>query len=207
HAPHAMVLTARGPEQHAQGVTNTLAYINVALALGLPGKPFSGFGTITGQGNGQGGREHGQKADQLPGYRSLDDPTARRHIASVWNVAEDSIPRAGKSAYELLDSLGRDVRALFVMGFNPAVSAPDSTRIRERLRSLDTLIVSDFFLSETAELADIVFPSAQWAEEEGTMTNLEGRVILRRRATSPPDGVRTDLEIITALAAKLGRER
>ena len=207
NAPQAMVLTARGPEQHAQGVTNTLAYINVALALGLPGKRFSGFGTITGQGNGQGGREHGQKADQLPGYRSLTDPAARRHIASVWNVAEESIPRPGKSAYELLDSLGRDVRALFVMGFNPAVSAPDATRIAERLRSLDTLIVSDFFLSETAELAQIVLPSAQWAEEDGTMTNLEGRVILRRRAIAPPDGVRTDLDIISALAARLGRER
>ena len=103
-APHAMVLTARGPEQQAQGVTNTLAYINVALALGLPGKPFSGFGTITGQGNGQGGREHGQKSDQLPGYRSVNDPAARRHMAGVWNVTEESIPRAGKSAYELLNS-------------------------------------------------------------------------------------------------------
>jgi assimilatory nitrate reductase catalytic subunit len=207
NAARAMVLTARGPEQHAQGVTNTLAYINVALALGLPGKPWSGFGTITGQGNGQGGREHGQKADQLPGYRSLGDPAARRHLASVWNVAEESIPRAGKSAYELLDSLGRDVRTLFVMGFNPAVSAPEATRITERLRSLDTLIVSDFFLSETAQLADIVLPSAQWAEEDGTMTNLEGRVILRRRAIPPPDDVRTDLQIISALAARLGKER
>lgn len=204
-AARAFVLTARGPEQHAQGVTNTLAYINVSLALGLPGQPFSGFGTITGQGNGQGGREHGQKADQLPGYRSLTDPVARQHIASVWNIAEESIPKPGKSAYELLDSLGRDVRTLFVMGFNPAVSAPDATRVTERLRSLDTLIVSDFFLSETARLADIVFPSAQWAEEDGTMTNLEGRVILRRRATSPPEGIRTDLEIISALAARLGK--
>ena len=72
-----MILTARGPEQQAQGVNNTLAYINLALALGSVGKPSSGFGTITGQGNGQGGREHGQKADQLPGYRRIDDPAAR----------------------------------------------------------------------------------------------------------------------------------
>ena len=204
-APHAMVLTARGPEQHSQGVINTLAYINVALALGLPGKAVSGFGTITGQGNGQGGREHGQKTDQLPGYRSLTDPAARRHIASVWNVPEPSIPRPGKSAFELLDALGRDIHALFVMGFNPAVSAPESLRVADRLRSLDTLIVSDFFLSETAALADIVFPTAQWAEENGTTTNLEGRVILRRAAVEPPDGVRTDLAIISGLAARLGK--
>ena len=82
----AMVLTARGPEQQAQGVNNTLAYINVALALGSVGKPSSGFGTLTGQGNGQGGREHGQKADQLPGYRRIDDPAAREHVAAVWGV-------------------------------------------------------------------------------------------------------------------------
>ena len=81
-----MVLTARGAEQQAQGVNNTLSYINIALALGLVGRPFSGYGCLTGQGNGQGGREHGQKSDQLPGYRKLDDPEARRHVADVWGV-------------------------------------------------------------------------------------------------------------------------
>jgi assimilatory nitrate reductase catalytic subunit len=203
-ASSAMILTARGPEQQARGVTNALAYLNVALAAGLPGRPFSGFGTITGQGNGQGGREHGQKTDQLPGYRRLDDPDARRHLARIWDIDEQLLPVAGKSAYELLDSLGGDIRTLFVMGFNPAVSAPNALHIGERLRALDSLIVTDFFLSETARLADIVLPSAQWAEEEGTMTNLEGRVLHRRRAVLPSEGVRTDLEILTAIAARLG---
>ena len=77
----AMILTARGAEQQAQGVNNTLSYINIALALGLVGKPNSGYGCLTGQGNGQGGREHGQKSDQLPGYRLLTDPAARRHVS------------------------------------------------------------------------------------------------------------------------------
>ena len=104
-----MVLTARGPEQQAQGVDNALAYINLALALGAVGKPVSGFGTLTGQGNGQGGREHGQKADQLPGYRRIDDPAARRHIAGVWGVADGRFPAPGKSAYEMLDALGTEV--------------------------------------------------------------------------------------------------
>jgi assimilatory nitrate reductase catalytic subunit len=201
-----MILTGRGPEQQAQGVNNTLAYINIALALGQPGKRFSGYGALTGQGNGQGGREHGQKADQLPGYRKIDDPAARRHLADVWNVPEPSIPGRGKSAFELLDSLGRPdgVRALIVMGSNVAVSAPDAMRIEERLRSLDLLVVSDFFLSETAALADVVLPSAQWAEEEGTTTNVEGRVVLRRRAVRPPANVRTDLDAIVGLASRLG---
>jgi assimilatory nitrate reductase catalytic subunit len=204
-APSLMVLTARGPEQQAQGVTNALAYINLALALGAVGRPAGGFGTITGQGNGQGGREHGQKADQLPGYRQLADPEARRYIASVWNVREPEIPQAGKSAFEMLDSAGTDIRALFIVASNPVVSAPDALRVARRLDALETLVVADFFLSETAARAHVVLPSAQWAEENGTTTNLEGRVIVRRRLTPPPDGVRTDIDILTALAAALGR--
>ncbi len=206
-AKSAMILTGRGAEQQAQGVSNVLSFINLALALGLVGKPFSGYGCLTGQGNGQGGREHGQKADQLPGYRKIDDPAARRHIAAVWEVPEKELPYPGKSAYELLDSLGREggVRALWVIGSNVVVSAPNALHIEKRLKSLNFLAVSDFFLSETAQLADVVLPSAQWAEEEGTMTNLEGRVILRQRAFAPPPGVRTDIEVICALARYLGR--
>jgi assimilatory nitrate reductase catalytic subunit len=208
-AKRPMVLTARGPEQQAQGVNNVLAFINLALALGKHGEPFTGFGTITGQGNGQGGREHGQKADQLPGYRRIDDPAARAHMAAVWGIPEHEIPGPGRSAYEMLDELGREggVRALLLIGSNPVVSAPRALHVEERLRSLDLLVVADFFLSETARLADVVLPSAQWAEEEGTMTNLEGRVILRRRATEIPDGVRSDLEIVRGIADRLDRGR
>jgi assimilatory nitrate reductase catalytic subunit len=204
-ARRPMVLTARGAEQQAQGVNNVLAFINLALALGRYGEPFTQFGTITGQGNGQGGREQGQKADQLPGYRKIDDPAARAHMAAVWGVEEHEIPGPGRSAYELLDDLGHGVRALVLIGSNPIVSAPRALHVEERLRALDLLVVADFFLSETAAIADVVLPSAQWAEEEGTMTNLEGRVILRRRAADPPTGVRSDLEIIRGIAERLGR--
>lgn len=205
-APRAMVLTARGPEQQAQGVNNTLAYINVALALGKVGAPFSGYGSLTGQGNGQGGREHGQKADQLPGYRRIDDPLAREHVASVWRIAPSDLPGPGKSAYELLGSIGTPdgIRALLVVGSNIVVSAPDALAVEQRLKGLDFLAVVDFFVSETANLADVVLPSAQWAEEDGTTTNLEGRVILRRRALDPPEGVRTDIDVLCALASRLG---
>jgi assimilatory nitrate reductase catalytic subunit len=208
-AKTAMILTARGPEQQSHGADNVLAFINLALALGKAGKPHCGYGCLTGQGNGQGGREHGQKADQLPGYRRLDNPEHRAFIAGVWGVAEEDLPAPGRSAYEMLDAMGSEggVRALLVFGSNLAVSAPRAGHIEKRLDELDFLMVSDFFLSETAERADVVLPSAQWAEEEGTMTNLEGRVILRQRAMSPPTEVRTDLDALASLAECLGYGR
>jgi assimilatory nitrate reductase catalytic subunit len=206
-ARSAMILTARGAEQHSNGTDTTQAYINLALALGLPGRPFSGFGTVTGQGNGQGGREHGQKCDQLPGYRRIDDPAARAHVADVWGIDPAELPGPGLSAVEMLDRLGTPagVRAMLVFASNIVVSAPDRNRVLERLRSLDFLVVSDIFLSETAAEADVVLPTAQWAEEEGTMTNLEGRVLRRKRVLPPPDGVLDDLTLLATLADRLGR--
>ncbi|MFF6977358.1 molybdopterin oxidoreductase family protein [Streptomyces sp. NPDC008343] len=201
---HAMVLTARGPEQQSKGTDTVGAWINLCLATGRAGRPLSGYGCLTGQGNGQGGREHGQKADQLPGYRKLDDPAARRHVAEVWGVDPDSLPGPGRSAYELLDALGSDIKSLLLMGSNPVVSAPRAAHIEERIKSLDFLAVCDVVLSETAALADVVLPVTQWAEETGTTTNLEGRVLLRRRAIGPPEGVRSDLEVMHELAARLG---
>lgn len=208
-ADSAILLSGRGPEQQSQGVNNVLAFINLALALGHAGRPRCGYGCLTGQGNGQGGREHGQKADQLPGYRRLDDPAHRAAVAAVWGVEADSLPAPGVSACELLDRLGAEggVRALLVFACNLAVSAPRAEHVRERLADLDLLVVADPFLSETAAMADVVLPVAQWAEEEGTMTNLEGRVLLRRRAKAPPDGVRGDDDILRGLAQRLGRGR
>ncbi len=205
-ARRAVIVTARGAEQHAKGTDTVSAFINLALALGLPGRPGSGYGSLTGQGNGQGGREHGQKADQLPGYRRIDDPVARRHIAELWGLPEDDLPGAGASATELLDRLGTPdgPKALLVFGSNPAVSAPRAARVVERLRALDLLVVADLVRSETAALADVVLPTAQWAEEDGTMTNLEGRVLRRRAVREPPPGVGTDLGVLAGLAARLG---
>ena len=201
-----MVLTARGAEQHAQGSDTVLAWIDVALALGMPGRQYAGYGCLTGQGNGQGGREHGQKADQLPGYRMIDDPAARAHVAAVWGVEPDSLPGRGRSAYELLDALGTPdgPRAMLVHGSNIVVSAPRATHVQERLESLDLLVVCDLVMSETAALADVVLPVTQWSEETGTMTNLEGRVVLREQARPAPEGVRSDLDVIAGLAERLG---
>ncbi|KAA1420612.1 molybdopterin oxidoreductase family protein [Mumia zhuanghuii] len=202
----AYVLTGRGAEQHVDGTDTVTAAINLALCLGLPGRVGSGYGCITGQGNGQGGREHGQKSDQLPGYRMIDDPSAREHVAAVWGVEPDSLPGKGVPAVDLLMRLGTDdgPRALFVHGSNLVVSAPDARTVTERLASLDLLVVCDFVPSETALLADFILPTTQWAEEEGTMTSLEGRVIRRRAAVTPPAGVRSELDILAGLGARLG---
>ncbi|QEO15738.1 molybdopterin oxidoreductase family protein [Agromyces intestinalis] len=199
------ILTGRGVEQHVDGTDTATAAINLALLLGLPGRAGSGYGTLTGQGNGQGGREHGQKCDQLPGYRKITDPAARAHVAGVWGVDPDVIPGPGVPAVELLHSLGRPdgVRALMVHGSNLVVSSPNVAAVREGLARLDLLVVCDFFLSETGALADVVLPITQWAEEEGTMTSLEGRVIRRRRALTPPDGVRDELWVLAELARRL----
>jgi assimilatory nitrate reductase catalytic subunit len=200
----AMILTGRGTEQHSDGTDTVTAAINLALALGLPGRPASGYGCLTGQGNGQGGREHGQKSDQLPGYRMIDDPAAREHVAAVWGVDPETLPGKGVPAVELLAKLGGEIKALFVHGANVLVSAPDATAVRRRLESLDLLVVCDFVPSETARLADVLLPVTQWAEEEGTMTNLEGRVLRRRRAVEAPGQARSELRILADLAVALG---
>ena len=202
------VLTGRGAEQHSKGTDTVTACLNLALALGLPGRTGSGYGCLTGQGNGQGGREHGQKADQLPGYRRIDDPAARAHVASVWGVDPADLPGPGRSAVELLDALGTasGPRALLVHGSNLVVSAPNQHVVRSRIAALDLLVVADVVPSETVQLADVVLPVTQWAEEDGTMTTLEGRVVRRRRAIDPPPGVRSDLDVFAGLARRLRPE-
>lgn len=199
------ILTGRGLEQHVDGTDCTTAAINLALLLGLAGRRGSGWGTLTGQGNGQGAREHGQKADQLPGYRSISDPAHRRHVAAVWGVDPHLLPAAGVGAVELLAELGRPdgVRCLWVNGSNIVVSAVDTTALAERLDALDLLVVSDFFFSETCGHADLVLPSLQWAEESGTMTNLEGRVLRRNPAVAAPGQARSDLWVMAELARRL----
>ncbi|WP_336582031.1 molybdopterin oxidoreductase family protein [Nesterenkonia sp. PF2B19] len=160
-----------------------------------------------------GGREMGQKTDQLPGIRSITDPADRAHMARIWGVDEESLPGPGQPAAQLLHTMGRDggVKGLLVHGSNVAISAPDAGRVVENLRALDLLVVADFFLSETAEEADVVLPVLQWAEEDGTMTNLEGRVLRRRKLVEPPSsadpdsGPRSELWIWHELARRLGR--
>jgi assimilatory nitrate reductase catalytic subunit len=202
----SLVLTGRGAEQHSKGVDTVQAFINLALCLGHVGKPSGGFGTLTGQGNGQGGREQGQKADQLPGYRSIENPEHRRQVAEAWGVPEAELPGKGLSAQELFQAVERqEVRSLWVVASNPAVSSPNNNRIREALARMDFLAVSDIFLSETAELAQVVLPATAFAEEDGTMTNLEGRCVVRRAVVTSPGETRPDWKVLQELARLLGR--
>jgi assimilatory nitrate reductase catalytic subunit len=193
-----LILSGRGPEQQSQGVDTIKAMINLALSLG------GFYAPLTGQGNGQGGREHGQKSDQLPGYQLIEDPQARARMSAFWGIAERDLPRKGFSAQELLENCGGMVKGLFVMGSNPAISAANSASVSNKLESLDGLVVVDFYLSETAALADVVLPGSMWLEEDGTMTNLEGRVIRRRQVANPPGEARADWQILCQIAQRLG---
>lgn len=207
-AKRGMVLTARGLEQQVNGVEHTLQYINLCLLCGHIGKPGSGFGSVTGQANGQGGREHGLKADQLPGYRSIEDPDARAHVAGVWGIDPSELPGKGVSAYELFGKvLDGDIKAMIILGSNPVVSSPNNARVAEALAKLDLLVVVDLFETETAAYADWLLPSTSFLEVEGTMTNLEGRVFYRPQVFKPAGVAMPDAWLLCALAERLGRGR
>lgn len=205
-ADRAIALHARGIEHQSKGVENVLAVINLALATGNMGREGAGCMMITGQGNGQGGREHGQKCDQLPGQRSIADPEARRHVAKVWGIEPDEIPQAGYTAVEIMEAIHRgEIKALLSICFNPLVSLPDANFTREALEKLEFFGVVDFFLSETAHFADVVLAGSLQEEDEGIVCSTEGRVLHIRKAVDPPGNAREDWKIYCDLARRLGR--
>jgi assimilatory nitrate reductase catalytic subunit len=204
-AKTSFLLHARGIEHHSKGVENVISCINLVLATGRIGKPYCGYGTITGQGNGQGGREHGHKCDQLPGNRDIENPEHRAHIARVWDVPEPEIPRKGLTAYEIIEAIHRgEIRGLISICFNPVVSLPNNNYVREAFEKLEHYTAIDFFLNETARHADVILPGSLHEEEDGTVTTAEGRVVRIRRAVTPPGSARTDTEILLELARRLG---
>jgi assimilatory nitrate reductase catalytic subunit len=207
-AKTSFLLHARGIEHHSNGVQNALGTINLVLATGRIGKPKSGYGTIVGQANGQGGREHGQKCDQLPGWRDISNPEHRRYIASVWDVEEASIPGPGVDAYEMFRKIDAgEIKGLIAICFNPKVSLPDNAFVTRCLDKLEFLVAIDFFLNDTARHADIVLPGSLHEEDEGTVTQVEGRVIKINKAVDCPGEARQDWRIIQDLAAALGRAK
>ncbi len=205
-SPRSVVMFARGVEQQTKGVDNVSLYTSMALLRGQIGKFASGVATFTGQGNGQGGREHGQKADLLPGYRKLTDPEAVKYISGVWGIQPEEMPKPGVSAFEMFDEIHKgNIRAMHVICSNPAVSAPNSEYVWSAFKKLDFMVVSDFFLSETAEFADVVLPATSWAEDDGTTTNLEGRVIRIRKVIEPLGESLPDWAIMRDIAKRLGK--
>ncbi|OBZ17277.1 molybdopterin oxidoreductase family protein [Bacillus sp. FJAT-26390] len=206
-AETGIIFTARGVEQQTDGHVAVRNFLNLVLATGKVGKPGCGYGAVTGQGNGQGGREHGQKSDQLPGYRSIEDEQDRAYVAGVWGIDPSELPRKGVSAYEMMELVHqRVIRSLFVMGSNPIVSNPNANLVEEGLQSLDFLVVADMFLSETARLADVVLPVTAYLENEGTMTNLEGRVLLRETTIAAPGESMHDWVILCQIAEGMGKQ-
>lgn len=205
-APNAVVMFARGIEQQHKGSDNVSGYTNMCLVTGKIGRPKSGVATFTGQGNGQGGREHGQKADALPGYRKITNPKHVEEVSRVWGIQPEEMPLPGVSAYEMFGLMqDKTIRGLYLLCSNPAVSAPNLNEVRAALMNLDFMVCSDIFLSESAEFADVVLPSTTWSEDEGTVTNLEGRCIKINKAQEPVGESKPDWLMQIELAERLGR--
>jgi len=207
-ASSSFMLHARGIEHHSNGVQNTLGAINLVLASGRIGEPHSGYGTIVGQANGQGGREHGQKCDQLPGWRDISNPEHRAYIAGVWDINEAELPGPGVDAYEMFRKIDTgEIKGLLSICFNPKVSLPDNAFVTRCLEKLEFFVAIDFFLNDTARHADIVLPGSLHEEDEGTATQVEGRIIKVNKAVDCPGEARQDWRIIQDLAAALGRPK
>jgi len=207
-AKSSFLFHARGIEHHSNGVQNALGTINLCLASGRLGKPKSGYGTIVGQANGQGGREHGQKCDQLPGWRDIANPEHRKYVAGVWGMDEKEMPGPGVDAYEMFRKIDAgEIKGLVSICFNPKISLPDNNFITRALDKLEFYVAIDFFLNDTAHHADIVLPGSLQEEDEGVVTQVEGRVIKINKAVNCPGDARQDWIIIQDIAKALGRSR
>ena len=202
----ASIFYAMGITQHTVGHQNVLAIANLAMLTGNVGVPGGGVNPLRGQNNVQGACDVGGLPNVYPGYQRVDNEAAREKFAAYHGVPQPP-PRPGLTVTEMLQAAhdGR-VRALYIMGENPAMSDPDSTHVRECLEALEFLVVQDIFLNETGEMADVVLPAAAFAEKDGTFTNTERRVRLVRRALDPPGEARPDWEIIAEIARRLGAE-
>ena len=199
-----MWLHGRGPEQQIGGVDNVLSIINAGLACGHVGRPGAGINMLTGQRNGQGGREWGQRCNQLPAGRSIENAEHRRIVAERWGVSHRHLPPAGRTYVEILQMAGRrEVRGLLSICTNMSVSSPDLRAVESQMAALDHVVVVDPFFSASARHADVILPGTVFAEEHGTITTLEGRVVRIDQATEPAPGL-SDIGIIKGLAARLG---
>jgi predicted molibdopterin-dependent oxidoreductase YjgC len=192
-----------GITQRSNGTELVLALANYALLTGQIGKPSTGVNPLRGQSNVQGACDVGALPNVLPGYQPVEDEAARRAVARAWDM--DELPSTpGLTVVEMLQAAaaGR-LRAMVIMGENPMLSDPNIAHVEEGLRALDFLVVQDIFLSETAQLADVVLPAASSLEKSGTFTNTERRVQLLEPVLDPPGEARPDWRIICALAKRL----
>jgi predicted molibdopterin-dependent oxidoreductase YjgC len=201
-ADRAGIYYTMGITQHSSGTNNVLSLANLALLTGNLGKYGAGLNPLRGQNNVQGSSDSGCNPVYFPGYQRVDDEKARGHFEKLWQQTLPANP--GLTATEMTEAMldGR-LSGLWVMGENPALSDPNLGHMREAFAKLDFLVVQDIFLTETAELADVVLPAASYAEKEGTFTNTERRVQRIRRAVRPPGSARDDLSIINLITARM----
>jgi formate dehydrogenase major subunit len=205
-ADRAMICWTLGITEHHNATDNVLALINLALLTGHVGRYGSGLNPLRGQNNVQGGGDMGAIPDRLAGFQPVADDAARGKFEGAWGVKIP--PQRGWRMNEMFDAIERrEMHSLYVLGENPAVSEADRHRTEHLLQSLDHLIVQDLTMTRTAELAHVVLPAAAgWCESEGTVTNSERRVQRVRKAVPPPGNARDDLDIVSALASRLGKD-
>ncbi|NSX15213.1 formate dehydrogenase subunit alpha [Cupriavidus taiwanensis] len=199
----SMILWGMGVSQHVHGTDNARCLIALALMTGQIGRPGTGLHPLRGQNNVQGASDAGLIPMMYPDYRRVDDPLAIASFEALWGMPLDRQP--GLTVVEVMQAIERgEVRGMYIMGENPAMSDPDAEHAREALASLDHLVVQDIFLTETAYLADVVLPASAFPEKTGTFTNTDRTVQLGRQALDPPGQARQDLWIIQQMAAQLG---
>lgn len=201
----AMIFWGMGVSQHVHGTDNSRCLIDLALMCGHIGRPGTGLHPLRGQNNVQGASDAGLMPMVLPDYQSVTDPAVRARFAKVWGFEPAADP--GLTVTEVLDAVhAGDIRGMYILGENPAMSDPDLTHARAALAKLDHLVVQDLFLTETACYADVVLPAAALAEKFGTVTNTNRQVQMVRPAILPPGEARADWAIMVDLAQRLGLE-
>jgi len=207
-SPSCSLLFAMGITQHAVGVDNVRSCANLQMLTGNVGNPGGGVNPLRGQNNVQGACDMGCLPDVFPGYQKVADPEVRKKFEAAWGCAVAEGP--GLTHTEMISSLEADtgaIRSMYVMGENPVLADPGCGNVPEALRHLDFLVVQDIFLSETAALADVVFPVAGFGERDGTQTSAERRVQRVRKAQDPVGEAKPDWKILCDIAARLGFEK
>jgi len=205
-AQSAAIVYCMGITQHTCGHGNVVSCANLTLICGNIGRVGTGVLPLRGQDNVQGACDMGGLSTVLPGYTSVNDETGRTRIAALWGK-EDLPNKPGLTVVEMTNAAAEGkVKAMYIMGENPMVSDPNTKHVRQALDKLDFLVVQDIFLTETAELADVVLPGACWVEKEGTVTATSRSVQWRAKAIAPPGEAKADLAIICEIAKKLGFE-
>ena len=199
----SMILWGMGISQHVHGTDNARCLIALSLITGQIGRPGCGLHPLRGQNNVQGASDMGLIPMVFPDYRPVGDDDARALLERAWNAALD--PEPGLTVVEIMEAvLDGQIRGLYILGENPAMSDPNLNHTRKALEQLEHLVVQDLFLTETAAYADVVLPASAWPEKEGTVTNTDRRVQLGRRALPLPGEARQDLDIIQELGRRLG---